>query len=101
MIISGLFVQGLGVGMLLILGNIQLLHIAKREYMDTSKAVINAQCLLVFVQGFGETFGMLMGPFIVSEYSFRSQCDFFAFFSLIIGGIYLSLYKRRIYIQYR
>ena len=41
-IISGLFVQGLGVGMLLILGNIQLLHIAKREYMDTSKAVINA-----------------------------------------------------------
>jgi len=63
-IVIGLFIQGFGVGMLLIIGNIQLLRHAKTEYQDPKIAVINAQSLFVFIQGFGETFGMLIGPLI-------------------------------------
>lgn len=70
------------------------MKIAKNEFVDSDKAVLNSQALFVFVQGFGETFGMLVGPLITSEMGgFRFQCDFFAFFTLCIALIYLISFK--------
>eukprot|EP00347_Sterkiella_histriomuscorum_P021965 403332156 len=94
-ILVGLFIQGFGVGMLLIMGNLQLLKIAKTEYRNPDRAIINSQCLFVFAQGFGETFGMVIGPLISSEYSFRWQCDFFTIFTIIIGITYIIQFKDR------